>query len=332
MFTINNPEGDRLPEFWPRVVWCIWQREKGAEGTEHLQGYVVVHRSTLAGMKKVHPTAHWEPRRGSHEQAKEYCSKLETRIAGPWECGVEPQQGKRTDLLALKDSVDGGASNAELAEAHFTTMAAHYRWINQYRILKGFNQRSWPTFTTVLWGPTGSGKTRQALEKAGIAAFWMMKPGLHQTVFFDGYDGQPDVVIDEFYGWIPYDLLLRMLDRYPLNVHTKGGAVSFCPKRVFITSNKSPDTWYPKMDYSPLLRRLSAPLGDIAYIGDPAERIVLDNAVGEKRSFMDLTTQEYDSDGEHDHFSGGEWNMGMTQVASEVSKLDRVILAMSDKN
>lgn len=75
--------------------------------------------------------------------------------------------------------------------------------------------------------------------------------------WWDGYSGQTVVVIDEFYGWLGYDFLLRLLDRYSFAVETKGGSVSFTSKLVIFTSNKPPSEWYRNVqDLSPLLRRL----------------------------------------------------------------------------
>ncbi len=66
----------------------VWQKEKGENGTVHLQGYVAFSvRKSLATMKNVNGSAHWEVRRGTHDEAKAYCMKPESREAGPWEEG-----------------------------------------------------------------------------------------------------------------------------------------------------------------------------------------------------------------------------------------------------
>ena len=57
----------------------------------------------LSGVKELTGTAaHWEPRRGTHQQAAAYCSKEETRIDGPWEVGTPPVQGKRKRFTRSK--------------------------------------------------------------------------------------------------------------------------------------------------------------------------------------------------------------------------------------
>lgn len=90
VFTINNPTEVTLPRQWPNVQYAIWQLEKGEEETPHLQGYVVFKSNQrLAALKKIDATAHWEIRRGSHQQAKDYSSKEDTRQSGPYEIGDE---------------------------------------------------------------------------------------------------------------------------------------------------------------------------------------------------------------------------------------------------
>ncbi|AUM61728.1 Rep [uncultured virus] len=276
VFTINNHTDKDVPRKWTGVAYCVWQEERGASGTPHLQGYVVfTNARAMAGLKKVHSTAHWAVRMGSHAQAKEYCQKEETRVSGPWTIGEynEPDgagQGKRNDLDRMKEMIDSGSSLTKLWDEHFGEMVKYSRAMREYMILKGGNKRNWLTVTTVYWGPTGTGKTKTVQERAGPNAYWMKQPGAGQSVFFDGYDGEEDVVIDEFYGWIPWSVMLKMLDRYPLLVDTKGGAVQFAPKRIWITSNQEPSTWYKNInDVSPLLRRLSGDNGCVIYLGPP---------------------------------------------------------------
>lgn len=224
---------------------------------------------TLKQMKGVNAGAHWEPRRGTHQQAIDYCSKIETRIDGPWTFGIPPVgAGRRTDLIALKEALDEGRTEFEISrnEELFGVWAKHYKAAERYKRLGTTRTRQWPTFTTVLYGPPGVGKTKYVNEKAGPDAFWLMKPGPNQTVFFDGYEGQEDVVIDEFFGWLPRDLMCRMCDRYPLMVQTKGGAVNFYPKRIWITSNKSPEEWWSNIGLGPMKRRLEGELGKVIFL------------------------------------------------------------------
>jgi len=65
--------------------------------------------------------------------------------------------------------------------------------------------------------------------------------------WWDGYEGQHTVIIDEFYSWLRYDFFLRLTDRYPLQVETKGGVVQFVSHRIVFTSNTPPTAWYPSI-------------------------------------------------------------------------------------
>lgn len=76
-FTVNNYSvlDDQTLQDMP-YKYLIYGREVGDEGTPHLQGYVQLKKITrLTGMKKLHPTAHWEVAKGTEEQNRTYCSK-----------------------------------------------------------------------------------------------------------------------------------------------------------------------------------------------------------------------------------------------------------------
>ena len=83
-------------------------------------------------------------------------------------------------------------------------------------------------------------------------AYWKQR-----GTWFDNYNNHETVIIDDFYGWLPFDTLLRMCDRYPMMVETKGGHVNFCPKTILITSNQAPDEWYRNIsNYEAFVRRV----------------------------------------------------------------------------
>lgn len=82
----NPPEVDQminlLDDF--NTDKYIFQLEEGENGTPHYQG-LVVYKSvkSLKQMKQLDPKIHWEPCKNLN-RAILYCSKIETRINGPW--------------------------------------------------------------------------------------------------------------------------------------------------------------------------------------------------------------------------------------------------------
>jgi len=254
LFTINNPTIEDKPLDWEGAKYLIFQKERGEEGTLHYQGYVCWEQPKgLAAVKKVNPRAHWEIRRGTHEGAKAYCSKEDTRVEGPWEKGEEPTQGRRNDLQEIKEKLDAGATVADIADSHYSQWCRYRHAFQEYKQIKQ-PKRDFKTKVCVLWGPTGTGKSSFVREKAGIDCYWK-----EDQKWWDGYENQTHVCLDDFYGWIKYHDMLRLLDRYPLRLECKGGQVQFNSKFIWITSNKHPRDWYKDMSeekYAALERRI----------------------------------------------------------------------------
>jgi len=262
VFTINNPTPADTPEAWQGAKYVIYQKERGAAGTEHIQGYVhMLKRCTLVAMKRLHRTAHFEPRRGTHEQARAYCMKDDTAIAGTRvEWGTPPAQGlermggnsQQERWVGVKREIDEGATLAEVEELDPEIGLKYGGALQRYKARKT-TERSWKTQVIVLWGTTGSGKSRYCQNKYP-GAYW--KP---RNDWWCGYEGHEVVIIDDFYGWLPLDFMLRLLDRYPLLVGTKGAHAQFVAKTIVITSNKEPLQWYKNIsqEHIPaLLRRI----------------------------------------------------------------------------
>uniref|UniRef100_A0AAU6S517 Replication-associated protein n=1 Tax=Barbastella barbastellus feces associated circovirus 1 TaxID=3139967 RepID=A0AAU6S517_9CIRC len=240
VFTDNNPEADE-PDWPENVKYAIWQKERGENATEHLQGYVELKTvRAMSYLKGILPRAHWEIRRGTQQQAMDYASKEDTRISGPWTFGelVINAQGTRSDLLALKASIAEDLTETQLWDKHWADMHKCYRGVMRYRCLTGL-KRDWAPRIYLLIGEPGCGKT-SFCRRVAPDAYWKQS----MSKWWDGYDGQSDVILDDFYGWIPYHTMLRLCDRYAELVESKGGQCQFIARRIFITSNREPREWW----------------------------------------------------------------------------------------
>lgn len=86
----------------------------------------------------------------------------------------------------------------------------------------------------IIWlsGPTGVGKTRAVVEfgekLVSEEEVWLSNGTLK---WFDGYNGQQVVILDDFRTQdVKFNNLLRLFDRYRYRVEIKGGYADWTPK------------------------------------------------------------------------------------------------------
>lgn len=260
-FTLNNPTEAELSTLStisvtsPGLMYMVYQLEEGLNGTRHVQGYIEFNAAQRFTTVKrlISPRIHLEKRRGSREQARRYCMKTESRLEGPFEYGtwIPGGQGRRTDLHEIREAIIGGTSTTELWDSHFPTMVRNYRAIDRYRSIKSV-PRDTPAMVHVLYGPTGTGKSKWCHETFP-GAYWKS-----QDQWWDEYDNQETVIFDEYYGWIKFSLLLRICDRYPLRLERKGGFINFDSKNLLFTSNVKPEEWYKNINnFDAFVRRVN---------------------------------------------------------------------------
>lgn len=283
VFTLNNytdAEVDHLCDVDPRVKYIVIGREVGDGGTPHLQGYVELKsQQRLTAVKDmVGQRTHIEARRGSSKQAAGYCKKgtdssqdyteffpRTEANPGTWdyvlESGEISEPGKRTDLTPVVELLGQGESILTVAREHPEIFVRYNKGLRDLRslFLSPRNLTVNPQ-VVVLWGETGTGKSRDA-----ILRYW---PDEDHYVFrpsngnwWDGYDGQKKVILEEFRGSMPWADLLGLLDRNEYRAPVKGGFVQVQAERFVITSPCPPDTWYRSDDrydkFSQLTRRIT---------------------------------------------------------------------------
>lgn len=192
-------------------------------------------------------------------------------------------QGKRNDLIEIKDMIDKGCSMKEIADHDFAAYVKYNKAFKSYMLEK--NQtilpRNFKTQVEVYWGASGSGKTRFAVATNPSHYFMMYSNG---SVFFDGYQGEETVIFDDFYGGIPWALLLVLCDRYSMRVQVKGDSMNFAPKKIIFTSNKPPEEWYQNIeDKAPFYRRIDSCLR-FEFVDHRGELSVTDESINYRRT------------------------------------------------
>jgi hypothetical protein len=272
-------------------TYLCWQAELcPTTQSKHLQGYVCFATPrTMRGAKTAFflqcsdngDTVHLAPANGSALENREYCSKEESRdpeshrpftehgdIGG---CPVRAGQGARNDLHAASVRIRSGDSLRDIANDAPDLWVRYHRGFASLQSIVFAPQRvrellpdggplnfGYPPISVIwLYGSTGSGKTRHVYDTHPDEDIFIKQPG---NKWFCGYRGQSIALFDDFRGnWWTFAYFLRVLDRYPLTVETKGGTCEWCAKTIYITCPTKPEYVYPSQlgQLEQLTRRIS---------------------------------------------------------------------------
>lgn len=235
---------DDEPRYIPDIMsYLIYGLEQcNSTGSWHWQGYVEFSRRIgRRQLQEIFNNSHFEDRHGNALQAATYCAK-----DGEYcEFGSISQQGRRTDLEQLSQSIVDGASIVSVAESCPRLFVQYGRGLSLLQsVCRQSHQRPWRhTQIEIWWGVTGTGKTRTFFSQYDVAdTYRFLYRG--STDYWDGYTGQHNVLFDEFESQIRLSDMLMYCDGHPLLLNIKFAHGYADWDTVTIISNSNPQTFY----------------------------------------------------------------------------------------
>ncbi len=196
----------------------------------------------LAHLKKHCTKSHFEIVKVNNG-ADEYCNKEETRVEGPWSFGVRPaRRNKKGDLARRNQEIEnmGAVAAARAGLIPLKEVIKVQQCIDFMALKSAAVQDSDRLRGTWIWGDPGVGKSRYAREHFENIY------DKAQNKWFDGYNGQATILLDDHDNPCLGHYLKRWADRYSCTGETKGATVPLLHRDIVVTSNKSIDALYEK--------------------------------------------------------------------------------------
>lgn len=257
-FTLNNPTENEIEHIKASDIWqyICWGEEVGVQDTPHLQGYCELKRRSRRDAVKRCPgfeRIHLEKRKGTQKQAIDYCRK----DGHFWEAGEKKNQGRRSDIRAIVEL----CQQPDITFRDVVENSSNYQSVRLGQLLLPLyeRKRNWVPKVIWIWGDTGLGKSRLAIDLLGNN-FDSIYFKSDASKWWPEYDAHKKVILDDFrHNWMSFNEFLTLLDRYPRVVEYKGGSRQFVPTEIVITSIHPPEVIYQvaNEDLQQLLRRIT---------------------------------------------------------------------------
>jgi len=236
IFVLNNYTADDETYFSTLPSsYTVFGREVGKSGTPHLQGFIVFDKTKrFSAVKKIHSRCHWEVAHGTSEQAAVYAKK----DGDYFESGRLPaSQGRRNDLEAAITTLKSDGI-AAVAREHTAVFIKYSRGLRDVSLFLQNSYKHESVRGIWIYGPPGTGKSHVARS---LSDSLYIKA---QNKWFDGYDGELNILLDDLDTAVLGHYLKIWADRWPCSGETKGGTVNLRHQRFIVTSNYAPEHFW----------------------------------------------------------------------------------------
>lgn len=183
---------------------------------------------------------HIERRQGTKKQAYDYVTKESTsqgvRIQNG-EIDFESDKGKRSDLQNIQDDILSGMTENEVYKKYpvSSRYMAYVRKLREIYLEDTFGKSLRLNLKVIyIYGKSGVGKTRFVYDKFGYDNVYRINDYIHP---FDNYLSQSVICFDEFRSQINIELMLTLLDIYPVQLPARFSNKWCCADKIYILSN-----------------------------------------------------------------------------------------------
>jgi len=261
VFTINNyteDDTDAVYALGEEAAYVSVGREVGDKGTPHYQGFVMFETLKAFGQVKALLVRAWmapKAKLSTFKQAIDYTQKDNdfyesgTRPIDAAAKGELERQRAERNLQAVMekryDDVDPDVLVSQLRNYEYAAARVKAARAGPPAALDGVLDNMW------VYGDAGVGKDTFVNSLAPDA--YIKDP---DTRWWDGYDGQEDVIIRDLGPDHDPRLVKIWADRYPFPAEVKGATLgNIRPKRTFVTTNYAPEQVYDAPDLDAVERR-----------------------------------------------------------------------------
>lgn len=280
VFTLNNYTDESINNLHklleinkPVISHLVVGKEKGENGTPHLQGYIRFDNALpLNSVSKKIPGAYLDIANASPLKNHEYCTKQNDIVIDHGDFTAQNESRKkggetlRVLYATMWEDIKEGKQENYIGDTYPQFYFKHLTSIRSAIIRNQVCLPPWDGDLTNknlwLFGPTGCGKSRWAHNQVH-PEFIFFK---NKNKWWDGYDSSRHkvVLIEDFLtdGKILENYLKIWADRYSFQAEIKGGSILIHPSNfiLIVTSNHSIETTFctcPPADVDAISRRFN---------------------------------------------------------------------------